>query len=100
MDEHDTLSQLRTELCNLTQRATQARHVFPGLKAADSMATMTMAHDLGVLGQEFINLSVALKQAARTAADESVMTRSYQVKKSAARAAGAMVKNGAYRAAA
>jgi hypothetical protein len=100
MDEHDTLSQLRTELCSLTQRATQARHTFPGLKAADSMATMTMAHDLGVLGQEFINLSVALKQAARTAADESVKARSCQVKKSAARAAGTMIKNGAYRVAA
>lgn len=94
---------MRTILCNLEQRATQARHTFPSLKSAASMAAMTLAHDLGVLGQEFINLSANLKRAARTeaaqeadAAKEAQGGRKIASRINAERAAAGMIKRGAY----
>ena len=100
----DQLSAMRSILCNLEQRATKARHTFPSLKSAASMAAMTLAHDLAVLGQEFIILSVKLKQAARDeAAQEADAVREAQggrkiaPRVNAEGAAAAMIKNGAYR---
>lgn len=104
MTPHDELSAMRTILCNLEQRATQARHTFPSLKSAASMAAMTLAHDLAILGQEFIILSVKLKQAARDeAAQEADAIREAQGGRkiapriNAERAAAGMIKRGAYR---
>ncbi len=104
IDSHDKLAAMRTIMCSLEQRATQARHTFPSLKSAASMAAMTLAHDLAILGQEFINLSIKLKQAARTeAAQEADAAREAQgghkiaPRMNAERAAAGMIKRGAYR---
>lgn len=103
-DRIDQLSAMRSILCNLEQRVTKARHTFPSLKCAASMAAMTMAHDLAILGQELIILSVNLKQAARDeAAQEADAVREAQgghktvPRINAEGAAAAMIKNGAYR---
>ena len=95
----DVLSQLRTTACELAERANNARHAFPGLKSADSLAAMTLAHDLSVLGQEFHNLSVKLKQAGRAAADadaDARNTASRPLRKNAAQMAADMRRRGAY----
>lgn len=104
MEAHDRLSEMRTTLCRLEQSATHARHTFPGIKSAASMAAMTLAHDLAILGQEFIILSVKLKQAARDeAAQEADAIREAQGGRkiapriNAERAAAGMIKRGAYR---
>lgn len=90
---------LNEELMAIVERAKQARNAFPGLKAPDSLATMTMAHDLAVLSQEFIGLSVKIKQAARMAADQEAAARNaYRPpKKNAAQVTAAMCRKGAYR---
>lgn len=90
---------LNEELMAIVERAKQARNAFPGLKAPDSLPSMTMAHDLAVLGQEFIGLSVRMKQAARAAADQEAAARNtYRPPRAtAAKVAAAMIKNGAYR---
>ncbi len=90
---------LNEELMAIVERAKMARNAFPGLKAPDSLAAMTMAHDLAVLGQEFIGLSVRIKQAARMAADQEAAARNtYRPKKkNAAQMAASMCRNGAYR---
>lgn len=89
---------MNEELVALVQRAKQARNAFPCLKAPDSLAAMTMAHDLAVLGQEFIGLSVRIKQAARAAADQEAATRntSRPQLKNAAQMAAEMRRRGAY----
>ncbi len=89
---------MNEELVALVQRAKLARNAFRCLKAPDSLAAMTMAHDLAVLGQEFIGLSVRIKQAARAAADQEAATRNtYRPpKKNAAQMAASMCRRGAY----
>lgn len=90
---------MNEELVALVQRAKQARNAFPCLKAPDSLAAMTLAHDLSVLGQEFHNLSVKLKQAGRAAADadaDARNTASRPLRKNAAQMAADMRRRGAY----
>lgn len=88
---------MNEELVALVQRAKLARNTFPSLKAADSLAAVTLAHDLAVLGQEFIGLSVRMKQAARASADQEAQKRTYHLpKKNAAKMAAAMCRRGAY----
>lgn len=98
MYQTDTLETLHKTIFELVERAKVMKHAVPGIKTPDCLAGVTLAHDLGTIGQEFINLSVALKQAARTAANESVRARSTQANRmTAAHAADKMVRNGAYR---
>lgn len=90
---------LNEELMAIVERAKQARNAFPGLKAPDSLAAVSMADELARIGGDFISLSVKLKQAARAAADQEAAARNtYRPPRAtAAKVAAAMIKNGAYR---
>ncbi len=90
---------MNDELVALVTRAKLARNAFPSLKAPDSLAAVTMAHDLAVLGQEFHKLSVKLKQAGRAAADADANARNATTptkRKNAAQMAAEMRRRGAY----
>lgn len=98
MNEKTTLDALQTAIHELSERAKTLKHTFASIKAPDSLAAVTMAHDMATLGQEFINAAVLLKQAARNAADEQVKARpAYQAStKNAAQAARELRQRGAY----
>lgn len=98
MQESETIAPLAEELARLVHRAKHARNILPALKAPDCLEAVTMAHELAVLGGDFIILATALKQAARTAANEQAEARrTYQAPpKNAARMAADMRRRGAY----
>lgn len=78
MNEHEVLASLHAELSDLVQRMKTVRNAFPCLKTPDSLEALTMAHDIAVLGQSMISLSVKMKQAARKKADYLANARNKQ----------------------
>jgi len=98
MQENEALEAISIELARLVKRAKHARNVMPAIKAPDCLEAVAMAHELAVLGGDFIILATALKQAARDAANEQAEARrTYQAPpKNAARMAADMRRRGAY----
>lgn len=97
MQELEVLASLHADLSDLVRRAKIVRNAFPCLKTPDSLEALTMAHDVAVLGQGMISLSVKMKQAARQAADDQAKARAHKPpKKSAAQMATDMRRRGAY----
>lgn len=93
MNENNTLIKLQDELVILARRTNTLRHNFAGIKSLDSMAAMITAHDIAMIGQEFLNISVALKQAAIETANER---HTYKPKLTAKSAAKALRRRGSY----
>ena len=98
MQQNETIAPLAEELARLVHRAKHARNILPALKAPDCLDAATMAHELAVLGGDFIILATALKQAGRNAANaEAEARRAYRAPpKNAARMAAEMRRRGAY----
>lgn len=85
------------ELVALVARAKLLRNTFPCLKSPASSPAMDMAHELAVLGQDFVKLSIDLKQAARREAESQAMKRRTWTppRMNAERAAEALRRRGA-----
>lgn len=93
MNENDTLIKLQDELVSMARRTNTLRHNFAGIKSLDSTAAMTTAHDIAMIGQEFLKISIALKQAAIQTANER---HTYKPKLTAKSAARALCRRGSY----
>lgn len=98
MNAKSTLDALKCTTRELSERAKTIKHTFHAIKTPDSLAAVSIAHDMATLGQEFINASVLLKQAARDAADEQIQARPvyHAITRNAAQTARDMRQRGAY----
>lgn len=98
MNDKHVITELHAEACRLTEQAKAIKHQLAELGNVASDQAHSLGHSLAMIGGEFQALAVKLKQATRNA---STTNRKFTPRKiTAARAAAAMVRHGAYRVAA